>query len=71
MAATGGQTMTNRQKKNLVIPSSYTDASGATKAGGMHHVYPKQGQHHLPSSYAAAERTRAGLAPGAHIPHKH
>ncbi|PPQ95579.1 hypothetical protein CVT26_008607 [Gymnopilus dilepis] len=66
-----GQTLSKTQTKKLLIPSSYTDSNGAVKKGGLHHVYPKKKSHHLPASYAAAERARAGLAPGAPIPHKH
>jgi hypothetical protein len=65
-----GQKLTASAQKKLKIPSTYTDpTTGATKTGGLHHVYPKQSQK-MPSSYAAAERKRAGLAPDAPIPHK-
>jgi len=65
-----GQKLSGNAQKKLKIPSTYTDpATGATKKGGLHHVYPKKSQK-MPSSYAAAERKRAGLAPDAPIPHK-
>jgi len=48
-----------KNKKDLVIERTYTNAAGVTQTGQLHHVYPIAGKPHLPTAYANAERNRA------------